>query len=92
MHEHNLKTGILDPTIFNYWYLKSVGIDHNSAMMTKARLWIHSHGGLEAAQTMSKMKLAIFGHYDWDSFIDIPLLIFKKSGIFRSAYVKDVVA
>ena len=92
VHEHNLKTGILDPTIFNYWYLKSVGIDQDSPMMTKARLWIHAHGGLEAAQTMSKMKLAVFGHYDWDSFLPIPLLIFKKSGLFRAAYVKDVVA
>lgn len=61
-------------------------------MMTKARLWIHAHGGLEAAQTMSKMKLAVFGHYDWDSFLDIPLVLFKKSGIFKSVYVKDVVA
>ena len=92
MHEHNLKTGILDPTIFNYWYLKSVGIDHNSAMMTKARLWIHAHGGLESAQTMSKMKLAVFGHYDWESFLAIPLAIFKNWGIFKAAYVKDIVA
>ncbi len=61
-------------------------------MMTKARIWIHAHGGLEAAQTMSKMKLAVFGHYDWDSFLPIPLLIFKKSGLFSAAYVKDVVA
>jgi len=92
VHEHNLNTGILDPTIYNYWYLKSVGIDHNSPMMAKARNWIHAHGGLEAAQTMSKMKLAIFGHYDWESFLAIPLIIFKKEGLLRNIYVKDVVA
>ena len=64
-----------------------MGIDHESAMMVKARNWI-----LEAAQTMSKMKLAVFGHYDWERFLAIPLMIFKKSGLFRSAYVKDIVA
>ena len=41
---------------------------------------------------MSKMKLAAFGHYSWSSFLDIPLMIFRKEGIFQFAYVKDVVA
>ena len=92
MHEHNLKTGGLDPTIFNYLYLKSVGIDHNSDKMVKAKNWVLAHGGIEGAQTMSKMKLAVFGHYSWNSFLDIPLMIFRKEGIFKYAYVKDVVA
>lgn len=30
VHEHNLKTGGLDPTVINYWYLKSVGVDIES--------------------------------------------------------------
>ena len=30
VHEANLKTGILDSTVYNYWYLKSVGVDPNS--------------------------------------------------------------
>jgi len=41
---------------------------------------------------MTKMNLAIFGHYDWEEFVLIPLAIFKTEGIFKSAYVKDIVA
>jgi len=48
VQEANLNTGILDPTVINYWYLKSVGIDSNTPMMTKARMWIQANGGLEA--------------------------------------------
>ena len=92
VHEHNLKTGGLDPTIFNYLYLKTVGVDHNSEMMVKAKNWVLAHGGIEGAQTMSKMKLAAFGHYSWTGFLDIPLMIFRKEGLFSYAYVKDVVA
>ena len=61
-------------------------------MMVKAKNWILANGGIEGAQTMSKMKLAAFGHYEWESFLDIPLMIFRKEGLFKLAYVKDVVA
>jgi squalene-hopene/tetraprenyl-beta-curcumene cyclase len=92
VREHNLKTGGLDPTIFNYLYLKTVGVDPNSQMMVKAREWVRANGGIEGAQTMSKMKLAAFGHYPWNKVMDVPLFIFRKSGLFKFAYVKDVVA
>lgn len=92
VHEHNLKTGGLDPTIFNYFYLKSVGVDHTSESMIKARNWVRAHGGIEAAQTMSQMKLAVFGHYKWTDFYGIPLVIFRRDGMFSKLFVKDVVA
>lgn len=93
MHEHNLKTGGLDPTIFNYWYLKTVGIDHETPMMMKAKDWIIQHGGIEAAQTMSKFKLAVFGHFPWANLAKVPLFIFHKDGFLSSTtYVKDMVA
>lgn len=56
-----LPSGQLDSTIFNYWYLKTIGLDVNSNEMKKAREWILKNGGIEKAQTMSKFKLAIFG-------------------------------
>jgi hypothetical protein len=44
-----LKSGGLDPTIFNYWYLKSVGVDENSENMRKAKDFIISKGGIESS-------------------------------------------
>ncbi len=41
---------------------------------------------------MSQMKLAVFGHYKWSDFYGIPLVIFRKEGLFSKLYVKDVVA
>ena len=92
MHEHNLKTGGLDPTIFNYWYLKSVGIDANSPIMKKARDWIISKGGIESSQTMTKFKLAIFGHFPWSKLWYVPMFIFKKGGLYSYTYMKDITA
>ena len=42
-----------------------MGVDHASEMMVKAKNWVRAHGGIEGAQTMSLMKLAVFGHYRW---------------------------
>lgn len=92
MHEANLETGGLDPTIFNYWYLKSVGIDAESLQMIKAKTWILEHGGIEGAQTMSKFKFAVFGHYPWGNLAKVPLAIFLKEGIYAQTYAKDLVA
>lgn len=92
VREHNLKTGGLDPTIFNYWYLKTVGIDEESPLMVKSKLWILENGGIEGAQTMSKFKLAVFGQYPWTSLASVPLFIFQKGGIYSYTYMKDIVA
>jgi Squalene-hopene cyclase N-terminal domain len=93
VHEHNLQTGGLDPTIFNYWYLKSVGVDHESAHMVSARKWIREKGGIEGAQTMTKFKLAVFGQYSWGNLAKVPLMLFYKNGFFASQmYIKDIVA
>jgi hypothetical protein len=37
----------LDATIFNYWYLKAVGID--GEVLEKAKKWILNNGGIEKA-------------------------------------------
>jgi squalene cyclase len=60
--------------------------------MLKAKDWILEHGGVEGAQTMSKFKLAMFGHFHWNSLTSIPLSIFYKEGPLASAYAKDMVA
>ncbi|EQD53314.1 hypothetical protein B1A_12431, partial [mine drainage metagenome] len=40
--------------------MKSVGADPEAPNMQKAREWVISKGGIEASQTMTKFKLAIF--------------------------------
>jgi squalene-hopene/tetraprenyl-beta-curcumene cyclase len=92
VHESNLPTGGLDPTIFNYWYLKSVGENHTAPHMLRAKDWILTQGGIEAAQTMSKFKLAVFGQFHWDALAPIPLQLFYKEGPLATAYAKDMVA
>lgn len=62
VREHNLPTGNLDATVFNYWYLKSVNNNPNiPAALDKAKTWIIKQGGIEATATMTKFKLAAFG-------------------------------
>lgn len=92
VHEQNLKEGKLDPTIFNYWYLKSVGIDPNSEMMIKARDFVIAKGGIEKSQRMTQLKLAVFGHFPWTKLWYIPLFIFKKWGLWSYTYMKDITA
>ncbi|CAD8192801.1 unnamed protein product [Paramecium octaurelia] len=85
-----IQTGQLDATIFNYWYLKAVGIDIHTDTMKKAQEWIKANGGIEKAQTMTKFKLAMFGQYPWKKLFKIPLILFYKK--FNPLYIKDITA
>lgn len=61
--------------------------------MVKAREWILANGGIEAAQTMSKFKLAVFGQYSWSSLAKVPLFIFYEHGLMSYySYIKNIVA
>ncbi|KAL4496596.1 hypothetical protein ABPG72_015957 [Tetrahymena utriculariae] len=93
VREQNLVTGLLDATVFNYWYLKSINNNPKiEAALQKARKWIVAQGGIEATQTMTKFKLAAFGQYSWEDLWYVPLFIFKQHGIFKYTYVKDIIA
>jgi len=60
--------------------------------LTKAQEWIIKQGGIEAAQTMTKFKLAIYGQYSWDELWSVPLFLFKKEGLYQHTYIKDLTA
>lgn len=61
-------------------------------MMLKAKDWILEHGGMEGAQTMSKFKLAAFGHFPWSGLAKVPLFVFNKGGLWSYSYIKDIIA
>ena len=42
----NQKTGSLDATSFNYWFLKDIGESMDSEVMKKAKKFILDHGGI----------------------------------------------
>lgn len=68
--------GPLSVTILNYWTLKAMGYPTDSVPMKKARAFIRKSGGLEAANSFTKLLLACFGNLDWDFFPSLPKVPF----------------
>jgi len=55
-----------------YFVLKLLGDDPNAAHMIKARRAILDLGGIEAANSFTKIYLAIFGQYPWERCPAVP--------------------
>lgn len=55
-----------------YLVLKLSGLAYDHPEMVKAREAILAHGGVTAANTFTKIYLAIFGQYDWDGTPVVP--------------------
>jgi len=64
--------GSLDVTVQTYFCLKIIGLDNNSSVMTKAREFILSKGGIEKTNTYTKIILALFGQYAWSALPIVP--------------------
>jgi squalene-hopene/tetraprenyl-beta-curcumene cyclase len=73
----NKKDGDMEPTIFNYMYLKSQGVSADDPAMLKAKRWILKKGGIEAAPLFTKIILAMFDNYPWKKVPLIPVTAFR---------------
>lgn len=84
VHDSLSITGDLDTTILAYWYLKSVCEDDScKRSLERAKSAILQLGGVWSAQTMTKVKLATFGHFPWKELKHIPLVIFQNRTAFH---------
>ncbi|MCG9478756.1 MAG: squalene--hopene cyclase [Actinomycetia bacterium] len=64
--------GSLDVTIQTYFGLKFLGLEPDNGQMSRARKFILDQGGIEAANTYTKIILALFGQYSWKAIPEIP--------------------
>ncbi len=64
--------GDISATVEAYFSLKLAGFPPDAEPMKKARAFILSEGGLEAARVFTKIYLAIFGQFPWKSIPSIP--------------------
>ncbi|MCH7504573.1 squalene--hopene cyclase [PVC group bacterium] len=65
----------INATIKAYTTLKICGHPPNSPHMKKARKWILKRGGLDAANTFTKIYLALIGQFPWKKIPAIPSFI-----------------
>jgi squalene-hopene/tetraprenyl-beta-curcumene cyclase len=64
--------GNLDVSIQAYLSLKLLGRSASEPMMERARAFILAQGGIERANTFTKIMLALFGQYDWARLPSLP--------------------
>jgi len=84
--------GQIDSTILAYWALKIMGEDINAPHMRKAREWILNYGGPDTASTLTKYFLSLFGQYDWEDLLYIPLIALRNESIFQYTFADNFVA
>ncbi len=65
--------GNISASVEAYFALKLLGQDPQSHVMEKARDWILSKGGIEAARVFTKIWLALFSQYDWNEIPSMPV-------------------
>jgi len=65
-------SGSLDVTIRTYLGLKISGISPDQEYMKAAKKFILDNGGIEAANTYTKIILSLFGQYSWKGIPEIP--------------------
>ncbi len=65
--------GDLNVTAQVYFALKLAGLAAEEPLMTRARQFILSKGGLTATNTLTRIFLAIFGQYDWRGTPSVPV-------------------
>ncbi|KAL0232521.1 hypothetical protein PCE1_002861 [Barthelona sp. PCE] len=90
--DQNRQDSELDASIYSYWALKAMGMNPNTHPMLRARAYILSRGGIEAAPAMLRMWLCLFGNYDWDEFPNIPVFPFIQKHVFKLYQLKSKVA
>ncbi len=73
-------TGDINPTILNYWALKSMGVSSTTLPMLKARAYVLNHGGAEKAHKFTQVFLMAFGNQPWNEFPSIPKIPFLDFG------------
>jgi len=79
--------GSLDVTIKSYFCLKMSGLSSDTEYMRKARNFILKNGGIENANTYTKIILALFGQYPWKKIPEIPPeIIFLPDWFYISIY------
>ena len=86
-----IEDGQLDSTIEAYWALKIMGEDINAPHMRKAREWILKNGGLDNACTLTKYFLSLFGQYDWEDLLYLPLTILRNESIYQYTFIDNFV-
>ena len=64
--------GNLDVSIQAYLSLKLLGHSASEPLMQRARAFILAQGGIERANTFTKIMLALFGQYDWVHLPSLP--------------------
>jgi squalene-hopene/tetraprenyl-beta-curcumene cyclase len=64
--------GELSTTIEAYFALKLSGEDPNAPHMVRSRDWVLAQGGIAEARVFTKLWLALFDQYDWDSLPAMP--------------------
>lgn len=52
-------------TGLNYTAMRLLGVSADDPRATRARAWLHAHGGVESIPTWGKAWLAVLGVYDW---------------------------
>lgn len=79
--------GSLDVTIQTYLCFKMCGISKFKPFMEKAKNFIISNGGIEKANTYTRIILALFGQYSWKAIPEIPPeIIFLPRWFFINIY------
>lgn len=88
-----VEEGPLDGTMWNHWFLTLVSEPSRSEArqqaLDRSAKFIRSKGGLEKMNGMTKIWLAIGGHYPWSRIAPIPLFIFRPESYF---YAEDLTA
>ena len=79
--------GSIDVTIQTYFGLKVMGLEAESRPLSRARKFILDRGGIEKANTYTKIILALFGQYSWQGLPEVPPeLIYFPSWFFVNIY------
>lgn len=53
-------------TALNYVSLRLLGVASDAPSASRAREWLHAHGGAEGVPTWGKCWLSVLGVYEWD--------------------------
>jgi squalene-hopene/tetraprenyl-beta-curcumene cyclase len=79
--------GDISTSVEAYLALKILGVDPQVPMMQEACLFIHSEGGMGSIRLFTRIYLAMFGLYSWDSVPQLaPELILIPNGAPMSIY------
>src|SRR5207247_5539152 len=83
-HIYNGGPSNVSATVNAYFALKLAGFSADDHFMRKARESALRLGGVQAANTFTKIYLSMFGQYDWDTVPAIPpeLILLREDSYF----------